>query len=184
MKLLNQLAPWVLTIGLVIGSLFVMQGAWIHVKALTGQWLIENAWLKTERDGRNYKPWPWADFYPVAQLNMPSIGESLFVLNTPSGQALAFGPAMTVHVDEETGKQIFLIQAHNDTHFKYLPLLEKGASLHLQSLEYEKDFSVQHTKHVDSPVLQLNHALERDRLILSTCDEDDSESRRYLVFGV
>jgi len=41
---------------------------------------------------RPLKPWPWADKSSVARLSVPRLGNDRIVLNTGSGQAMAFGP--------------------------------------------------------------------------------------------
>src|SRR5919112_431706 len=83
--------PAAAVLGLV-GLVLVGQGAWIHIKALLAQVLLERAFAATVVGGTAVKPWPWADTWPVARVELPRLGAGAVVLHGSSGQALAFGP--------------------------------------------------------------------------------------------
>ena len=74
------------------GAIFLGQGG-VHLrKAQLAQLLIERAWQRALAGEPAPKPWPWADTWPVARLDAPAQGVSLFVLAGSSGRTLAFGP--------------------------------------------------------------------------------------------
>jgi sortase A len=102
------------------GGGLVGQAAWIHVKALLAQMLLERAFAEARATGKDVKPWSWADTWPVARVAVPRLRRSTIVLAGASGQALAFGPG---HVERtpvagEPGTAIYA--AHRDTHFAFL----------------------------------------------------------------
>ncbi|MGO1080839.1 hypothetical protein ACTOWL_35275, partial [Inquilinus sp. CA228] len=74
------------------GLVLAGQGLWIHAKAMLAQVLLDRAFAETLATGRAVKPWPWADTWPVARIDLPRLGESAIALAGASGQALAFGP--------------------------------------------------------------------------------------------
>ena len=74
------------------GVVLCGQGLWIHAKAIVAQVLLERAFAQTLATGQDAKPWPWADTWPVARIEVPRLGKSAIVLHGSSGQALAFGP--------------------------------------------------------------------------------------------
>jgi sortase A len=63
-----------------LGGVLVAQGAWIHVKALLAQILLERAFAASLAGGHTVKPWPWADTWPVARIEVPRLHRSAIVL--------------------------------------------------------------------------------------------------------
>ena len=108
----------------------VARASWIEAKAWLAQVLIERAWQQTLARGEPVRPWPWADTWPVAPLVTPK-GETLYVLESASGQALAFGPGR-VPVQDPTANGL-LIAGHQDTHFRFLQDVAPGEQLLLQN---------------------------------------------------
>ena len=102
------------------GLVMFSQGAYIHAKALLAQVLLERAFTETIANGRDTKPWSWADTWPVARIEVKRLDASTIVLAGSSGQALAFGPG---HVDltPDAGERgVAVYSAHRDTHFRFL----------------------------------------------------------------
>ena len=103
-----------------IGLGQLASAGWIHAKAIVAQHLIAAAWEQARTGGPSRRPWPWADMRPIARLTLPGRGVELFVLDTASPRALAFGPA---HVGGTAAPGAWgntVIVAHRDTHFKFL----------------------------------------------------------------
>src|SRR6478609_5123012 len=70
-------------------------GLWIAAKARLAQHLIEQAWQQTLGEpGHAHKPWSWADTWPVLHLQtLQRDGwHDSYVLQSASGESLAFGP--------------------------------------------------------------------------------------------
>lgn len=105
---------------IIIACISFAQGGYILAKAQFAQYLLLQAW-QVKKTASN-KPWPWADFYPVATLYFERFNEEQIVLNNDSGQALAFGPGLNQYAsfNLESPPKVVVISAHNDTHFRLL----------------------------------------------------------------
>ena len=78
---------------LAAGGALVADAAWIQTKAAVANVMIRSAWIDAKAGGASPRPWPWADTWPVARLQAPSLGVDQIVLAGASGRTLAFGPA-------------------------------------------------------------------------------------------
>lgn len=102
------------------------QGAFIHVKAIVAQVLLERAFAMSQATGAPVKPWSWADTWPIARMSVPRIGASAIVLWGDSGQSLAFGPGHVTDTPLPGAAGTSVISAHRDTHFTFLREIRKG----------------------------------------------------------
>ena len=105
---------------LMTGLALLLSAVWIPLKAVTGQILLHQAWQRTLAGSAVVKPWPWADTWPVARLELPTLGESFIVLAGASGESLAWAPG---HLDGTAEPGDFgnsAISGHRDTHFSVL----------------------------------------------------------------
>jgi sortase A len=102
------------------GLLLLGQGAYIHAKALVAQVLLERAFARTIAGGHNVKPWPWADTWPIARIEIKRLHADAIVLAGSSGQALAFGPGHVELTPDAGERGIAVYSAHRDTHFRFL----------------------------------------------------------------
>ena len=105
---------------LVISASCFGNTVWTHSKALLAQLLIERAWGETLSNGRQSRPWPWADFWPVARIRFSIHDHDLYVLSRASGEALAFGPGHITGSALPATKGTSIIAGHRDTHFNFL----------------------------------------------------------------
>ena len=126
-------SPRLSQIVLLVACCFLAQGVWIEAKAWLAQELIATAWGVTASDADNIRPWPWADTWPVARLEVPRLGVRRYILAGVSGRTLAFGPgwAMQTALPGSTGAS--LIAGHRDTHFHFLKALRQGDRLLLDT---------------------------------------------------
>ena len=131
----TRLLPTRLLLGL--AALALALGLWqlggaaaIHAKAWLAQRLLNDAWAATLAGGKAVKPWPWADTWPVARLQVPELEIDLYVLAGASGRTLAFGPAV---VPGTEGLDHRILSGHRDTHFAFLRDLDNGTRLRLQN---------------------------------------------------
>lgn len=104
---------------------------WIFAKARLAQWLIAESWAETLASGQGAKPWPWADTFPVARLQLPAMDIDLYILEGAQGNSLAFGPG---HLQGTAlpGEGMSVIGGHRDTHFHFLKNLKPGALFELE----------------------------------------------------
>ena len=114
---------FILTIPLLLVTITALSWGntlYIHVKAVLAQFLIADAWADTLERDSDFKPWPWADTWPVARMHTENLDGDLYILAGAHGSSLAFGPG---HIDGtvapgESGSSV--IAGHRDTHFEFL----------------------------------------------------------------
>ncbi len=180
----QQLRPWI-TATLVLLTLWHWgQAGWIHAKAWLAQQLIAGAWADTLQQPRQaHKPWPWADTWPVARLQLAQ--QDLYVLHGAQGNALAFGPGYAT-ASRPPGQGTTLIGGHRDTHFRGLRQLQPGDRLRLQTRNGEwLRYRVDHGAVIDS---RQGFAVDlgRQQLLLVTCypfDGLQSGPLRYVLYA-
>src|ERR1700738_3708942 len=103
-----------------IGLVLFGQGAYIHLKAVLAQVLLEKAFTETIANGRDTKPWSWADTLTVARIEVKRLHGGAIVLSDNNDQTLAFGPGH-VNLTPDSGELgVAVYSAHCDTHFRFL----------------------------------------------------------------
>src|SRR6266700_5291639 len=115
--LMPRIAPLLLALA---GLILFGQGAYIHAKAMLAQVLLQRAFTETIATGHPTKPWPWADTWPVARIEVQRLHASTIVLAGSSGQALAFGPGHVELTPDAGARGVAVYSAHRDTHFRFL----------------------------------------------------------------
>lgn len=166
MKNKPKLSFWMLLIAAVACT---SKALWIDAKALVAQQLIASAWAESVSQDTDVKPWSWADTWPVAQLTKPD-GDKLYVLNSTSGEALAFGPAhmQASALPGEVGN--IVIAGHRDTHFEFMQDVIIGDEFVLQSRNGdEQNYRVQHIRIADSRVEKVELHSNYHELQLISC---------------
>jgi sortase A len=113
----------------------IAAGAMVPAKAVVAQVLLERVFERSVALHRPVKPWPWADMAPVARLAVPRLGIDRIVLNTGSGQAMAFGPTLLPAAADIGEPGATVIAAHRDTHFRFLKNVRKGDAITLEGLD-------------------------------------------------
>ena len=116
----------------VASAIHLGQGAYIYAKAELAQLLIERAWQRALAGEAAPRPWPWADTWPVARLEVPTHGVSLFVLSGSSGRTLAFGPGHQAGTPAPGARGNSVIGGHRDTHLGFLERITVGDSMRVQ----------------------------------------------------
>ncbi len=118
----------------------------VKLKAILAEQLIEGAWQKTlANPDKTFKPWHWADTWPVARLKVDRLQGEWFVLAGASGRNLAFGPSH-VRASAKIGERgVAVLGAHRDTQFANLHRLKKGDKFEIQTpagewLYYQVDY--------------------------------------------
>lgn len=128
----RRLLPWLAGLPLVAGALQFGQGVWIQAKAQLVQILIERAWARTLAGETLVKPWPWADTWTVAKLEVSARGASLLVLAGASGRTIAFSPGHQDGMPLPGTPGNSVIGGHRDTHLVFLRHLRKGDTVRIQ----------------------------------------------------
>ena len=120
------IARLMLCAALGLGLLLSAKGFWILAKAQIAQILLDRAFSQALVTRQPVKPWPWADSWPVARIEVPRLGVSQIVLDGDSGQALAFAPGHLRQSGEPGSADTAVYAAHRDTHFGFLGALVRG----------------------------------------------------------
>jgi len=172
---------------LVFGTGFLADAFWLYGKARVGQVLLSRAWAKTLEDGKDHKPWPWADHWPVARLISEEHNIDQIVLAGDSGSALAFAPGMNLQAAKPGEAGTVLISGHRDTHFRFLRNIKQGAELILQTRNGKYQYRIKETRIVDARTTRIDPTLGDRQLVLVTCYPFDAieagRPMRYVVFA-
>jgi sortase A len=182
-RLLSVFSALLLATGVVQG----IRGGWIHAKAHLAQVLLDRSWQRTLAGGVEEKPWPWADSWPVARLELPD-GTEHIVLAGASGRNLAFAPG---HLDGSAvpgGDGSCVIAGHRDTHFARLDGLEEGQAVVLEDAKGKRSaYRVAGAAVVDEGDTWVINANDGPTLVLVTCWPLDSPVAagrlRYVVWA-
>lgn len=179
----------VVAICMIAGLLSIGAGCWIPVKGAIAQQLLHRAWeqyveTETKEDNHYFKPWPWADTWPIGRLSSPHLGVDLIVLEGDSGESLAFGPGHLIGSAPPGASGHCVLAGHRDTSFKFLQKLQRGDELILEGKAGIKNYRVYNIGIVKAEELYLDGSKD-GVLTLITCFPFDglspNTSLRYLV---
>lgn len=146
------------------------QGLYIHAKAQLAQYLIADAWQKTLAGQRAVKPWPWADTWPVARLNVPALSVDVYILAGADGRAIAFGPGHLHGTPLPGAEGNSVIGGHRDTHFAFLRALKPGDAIAVQRAHGQwRPYRVGEASVVDKREVYVARNDGATRLTLVTC---------------
>jgi sortase A len=166
----------------------IAQGAYIHAKAQYAQFLMRKSWDRTIAGAKQVKPWPWADTWPVARLEVPRLGIDQFVLAGASGRTLAFGPGHLSGspLPGERGNTVF--SGHRDTHFRFLQHLQFGDEIIITAasgMQYR--YEISDTTVVNYQDTRITMSSDDRKLTLVTCypfrSINPSGDKRYVVIA-
>lgn len=145
-------------------------GLYIPAKARLAQWLLHAAWQRTLEGQGPMRPWPWADTWPVARLQVPEHGIDQIVLMGDSGAVLAFGPGLNRRTVFPGKRGNAVISAHRDTHFGFLQHLQTEDILWITGRDgIPLRFAVRRTAIVDARHARLRIGLDQAFISLVTC---------------
>ena len=156
---------------LLVAAAFLADAVLIYGKARLAPVLIRYAWIESLQTGQPVKPWPWADTWPVARLQVPQLGVDEYVLAGSNGGSLPFGPGHITASAAPGELGTVILAAHRDTHFSFVPKLQPGHELRLQSLDgMTTSYRVVGQSVVDSRSQWLTADPYVNQLMLVTCE--------------
>jgi sortase A len=172
---------------LLLAAVYIVDGSWIKIKAEVAQVLLKRAWQETVEGGEKVKPWPWADSWPVARLQVERLGIDCIVMEGDSGEVLAFGPGHISESSKPLAEGNCTLVGHRDTSFAFLKELEKGDTLVLQNVKGNRlEYKVVSTLIKKDEDLYLEETVT-PWLTLITCFPFDGvragTSMRFVVFA-
>jgi len=125
--------PWrfvpAMAVALALAGVLLIGGVLcIRARAELAQILLSRAFTVELASGTVVKPWPGADTWPEARIEVPRLGASAIVPAGGSGQ-LALGPAHLSRTPEAGELGIAVYAAHRDTHFAFLGRVAPGDAI-------------------------------------------------------
>jgi sortase A len=172
---------------LIAGLTLAMAALLIPAKAQLAQFLMARAWSRELATGQPARPWPWADFTPVAKLGFPAQHRSVLALTDASGESLAFGPTLLAASAKPGARGVTVFAAHRDTHFAFLARLKPGDAVEVETRDGAVTYRITGAEVVRWNASGIHpHDNGQARLALVTCwplDANFHGSLRYIVWG-
>ena len=158
----------------------------MYAKAGLAQLLLQRAWTRSLEGAARPKPWPWADTWPVARLQMPRLSVDLIVLAGAHGRTLAFGPGHVGSSGLPGQEGTMVLVGHRDTHFQFLREVRQDDRLEIVGTDGTiYHYRVTEQQVMDSRRSHIATSDEREELILVTCFPFDAITSggplRYVV---
>jgi sortase A len=159
---------------LIGGVCLTGRAAYLHAKAKLAGILIRRAWENTLRTGESSPPWPWADTYPIARLQIPRLGYDEMVLEGATPRTLAFGPARLLSGAGLGESGNLLLAGHRTSWFRPLEGIATGDTIQIQWLDSHRNlremkYKVGVIRIVDPQDVTLLAPTSEEALTLITC---------------
>jgi sortase A len=162
--------PFIAGILLAGAGLAILAGqGYMKVKAALAAVLIDRAWSAHLADGREHRPWPWADMHPVARLEVPRLGVRRAVLSGTSGESLAFGLAHVSGTALPGDRGNVAIAGHRETWAAFLRDLRPDDQVWLLTRSGRRRYSVRSLSVLGKERVDVLEPSGDERLTLITC---------------
>ena len=173
---------------IILGLIGIAKASFMPIKAIIGQHYLEAAWHESLRNNKLSKPWRSADFYMIGELKVPRLKISRVILNSVSGDAMAWGIGRVTNLSHALNKQPIILAGHRDSHMQFMSRLNIGDRIELTMSDgVLKTYIISGTEVSDKPEVSLSPvSLGSESLILTTCwpfDAMKSGDQRYLIFA-
>lgn len=170
MKTLRAFAALVLIAGICLTS----RALYLHAKAELAGILIRRAWKQSITSGRPHAPWPWADTYPIARLQIPRLRYDEMVLEGASPRNLAFGPARLFSGARLGESGNLVLAGHRTSWFKPLEGIVQDDTIQLAWFDshrqlHQRTYIVSEIRVVDPQDVTLLAPASQEVLTLITC---------------
>jgi len=166
---------WLAILLLVVGASLTARALYLHAKAELAGILIRRAWEHRIQSGTATPPWPWADTYPIARLEIPRLRYDEIVLEGATPRTLAFGPARLLSGAEVGGPGNLVLAGHRTSWFRPLEGMRQGDTITLEWFDVrskrlrERRYAVTEIRVVNPDDLDLLGPTADDELTLLTC---------------
>ena len=158
--------------GLIILGVFgIAKASLMPIKAIIGQHYLEVAWKDSLKSNKLSKPWKSADFYMIGELIVPKLKISRVILNSVSGEALAWSIGRVNNVGSSSSRGPIILAGHRDSHMQFMSKLNIGDRIELIMADgVLKTYLISQLEVTDKPELEItNSSIKKDNLILTTC---------------
>ena len=158
------------------------------IKAIIGQHYLEVAWKESLKNNKLSKPWKSADFYMIGELRVLKLKVSRVILNSVSGEAMAWSIGRVTNLNRTLDKQPIILAGHRDSHMQFMSELNIGDKIELTMSDgLLKTYIISGTEVSNKPEVTLSPvSLGKESLVLTTCwpfDATKSGDQRYLIFA-
>lgn len=160
---------WIAKTLVISAVLCFANAAWIPAKASLAQHMLQSSWKRTLAGEEEVKPWPGADYWPVARLSAPELGVDLIVLSGDLGRTLILGPGHVAGSASPGLHSTSISGGHRDTHFNFLGDLDPSDRLLLETPDGNYWYQVSDIQIVDSRDTELTTDIDDTQLTLVTC---------------
>ena len=166
------------------GGALLGRDLYLRAKGAAAAVLIDRAWAARLDDGQAHRPWPWADFTPVARLEVGRLGVDAPILSDATARTMAFGLGWIVGSTPLAGGDleaslppdlgVAAVAGHRDTWAAFLEDLRIGDTLVLRTGGTPRRFRVVALDVVDTHATRIAPASDPRaddgrRLLLVTC---------------
>jgi len=174
---------------LIAGGCLTARALYLRAKAELAGILIRRAWDQSLQSGAPEKPWPWADTFPVARLQIPRLGYDEIVLDGATPRTLAFGPARLYSGANFGEPGNLLLAGHRTSWFQPLESVAKDDSIQIawfdkRARQHSRTYRVTTIQIVDPRDVTLLAPTGDDALTLITCypfGHSPRSPQRYIV---
>ena len=175
--------------GLIILGLFgIAKASLMPIKAIIGQHYLEVAWKDSLKNNKLSKPWKSADFYMIGELTVPKLKISRVILNSVSGEALAWSIGRVNNVGSSSSRGPIILAGHRDSHMQFMSKLNIGDKIELMMTDGVLErYEISQLEVTDKPELNISYtSINNDNLVLTTCwplNASNPGPRRYIVIA-
>ena len=175
--------------GLIILGLFgIAKASLMPIKAIIGQHYLEVAWKDSLKNNKLSKPWKSADFYMIGELIVPKFKISRVILNSVSGEALAWSIGRVNNVGYSSSQGPIILAGHRDSHMQFMSKLNIGDKIELMMTDgVLKTYEISKTVITERPELKtFTHKIKMNSLVLTTCwpfNSSKQGTKRYLIIA-
>jgi sortase A len=146
------------------------------------------AWQDSLKNNKLSKPWKSADFYMIGELTVPKLKISRVILNSVSGEALAWSIGRVNNIGTSSDNEPVILAGHRDSHMQFMSKLNVGDTVRLMMTDgVLKTYEISQLEVTDKPELKLlSNSINSDSLILTTCwpfQSIKNGQKRYLIFA-
>jgi sortase A len=175
--------------GLIILGLFgIAKASLMPIKAIIGQHYLEVAWKDSLKSNKLSKPWKSADFYMIGELTVPKLKISRVILNSVSGEALAWSIGRVTNLVSSSKNGPIILAGHRDSHMQFMSKLNIGDKIELMMTDgVLKTYEISKTVITERPELKtFTHKIKMNSLVLTTCwpfNSSKQGTKRYLIIA-
>ena len=172
----------------IFGLIGIAKASMQPIKAIIGQYYLEVAWKESLKANKLSKPWRSADFYMIGELTVPKLKISRVILNSASGEAMAWGIGRVNNAQTSSKSQPIILAGHRDSHMQFMSKLNIGDKIELMMTDgILKKYKISKSIITDRPEFKtFTNEIVADSLVLTTCwpfNSSKQGTKRYLLIA-